>query len=165
MEGETQEAALFLIAFHTVRRIEYFVGNAEPAVVVCSSRNFGWVSKIAFRAGTRHCFTLDDDRSGTLLQRAACCSDQHQVVSRHADDLAGILYTSGTTGRSKGAMLTHGNLLSNAEVLKDYWGWKQGDVLIHALPIFHVHGLFVALHGALGELGVQVHEPETARAG
>jgi malonyl-CoA/methylmalonyl-CoA synthetase len=63
--------------------------------------------------------------------------------------LAAILYTSGTTGRSKGAMLSHGNLLSNAQVLKDYWGWQQGDVLIHALPIFHVHGLFVALHGAL----------------
>jgi malonyl-CoA/methylmalonyl-CoA synthetase len=63
--------------------------------------------------------------------------------------LAAILYTSGTTGRSKGAMLTHGNMLSNALVLKDYWGWKENDVLIHALPIFHVHGLFVALHGAL----------------
>ncbi len=63
--------------------------------------------------------------------------------------MAAILYTSGTTGRSKGAMLTHGNLLSNAKVLKEYWGWKKGDVLIHALPIFHVHGLFVALHGAL----------------
>ncbi|KGF78045.1 hypothetical protein IA69_32890, partial [Massilia sp. JS1662] len=67
-----------------------------------------------------------------------------------ADDLAAILYTSGTTGRSKGAMLTHRNLRSNAEVLKDYWGWRKGaDVLIHALPIFHVHGLFVAIHGAL----------------
>src|SRR5690606_18984802 len=65
------------------------------------------------------------------------------------DDLAAILYTSGTTGRSKGAMLTHRNLLSNAEVLKDYWGWTHGDVLLHALPIFHVHGLFVAIHGAL----------------
>ena len=129
--------------------IEYFIGNAEPAVVVCSSRNFGWVSKLAFQAGTRHVFTLDDDRSGTLLERAAHCSDRHTPVERQPDDLAAILYTSGTTGRSKGAMLTHGNLLSNALVLKDYWGWKPGDVLIHALPIFHVHGLFVALHGAL----------------
>jgi malonyl-CoA/methylmalonyl-CoA synthetase len=129
--------------------IEYFVGNAEPAVVVCTPRNFGWVSKIAFQAGTRHVFTLGEDRSGTLLQRAAACGDRHTPVARQADDLAAILYTSGTTGRSKGAMLTHGNLLSNARVLKDYWGWKPGDVLIHALPIFHVHGLFVALHGAL----------------
>jgi malonyl-CoA/methylmalonyl-CoA synthetase len=133
--------------------IEYFIGNAEPAVVVCTGKNFGWVSKIAFKAGTQYVFTLNDDRTGSLLERAAHCSDQHEVVVRHADDLAAILYTSGTTGRSKGAMLSHGNLLSNAQVLKDYWGWRSaeqgGDVLIHALPIFHVHGLFVAVHGAL----------------
>ena len=129
--------------------IEYFIGNAEPAVVVCSGRNFGWISKLAFKAGTRHVFTLDDDRRGSLLERAAFHGDQHETVRRSSDDLAAILYTSGTTGRSKGAMLTHGNLLSNAQVLKDYWGWAKDDVLIHALPIFHVHGLFVATHGAL----------------
>ena len=129
--------------------IEYFIGNAEPAVVVCTGRNFGWVSKIAFKAGTRHVFTLDDDRTGSLLERAAHHSDRHDVAARAEDDLAAIVYTSGTTGRSKGAMLTHGNMLSNAQVLKDYWGWVTGDVLIHALPIFHVHGLFVAIHGAL----------------
>ena len=129
--------------------IEYFIGNAEPAVVVCSRKNFGWVSKIAFKAGSQNVFTLDDDRTGSLLERAAHCSDQHTIASKSADDLAAILYTSGTTGRSKGAMLSHGNMLSNALVLKDYWGWKPDDVLIHALPIFHVHGLFVALHGAL----------------
>src|SRR4051812_17214591 len=94
--------------------IEYFIGNAEPAVVVCSSRNFGWVSKIAFKAGTRHVFTLDDDRTGSLLERAAHHGDQHEIVRSGADDLAAIVYTSGTTGRSKGAMLTHGNMLSNA---------------------------------------------------
>lgn len=129
--------------------IEYFVGNAEPSVMVCSRKNFGWVSKIAFQAGTQNVFTLDDDRTGSLLERAAHCSDQHTVAEKQVDDLAAILYTSGTTGRSKGAMLSHGNMLSNALVLKKYWGWKPGDVLIHALPIFHVHGLFVALHGAL----------------
>jgi len=129
--------------------IEYFVANAEPAIVVCAAKNFGWISKIAFKAGTRHVFTLNDDRTGSLLERAAPCSDKHVVAQKFPDDLAAILYTSGTTGRSKGAMLTHGNMLSNALVLKDYWGWRQGDVLIHALPIFHVHGLFVALHGAL----------------
>ncbi|MDE2298041.1 MAG: malonyl-CoA synthase [Burkholderiales bacterium] len=129
--------------------IEYFIGNAEPSVVVCTSKNFGWVSRIAFSAGTAHVFTLDDDRSGSLLQRAALHSDRHTPVPRAADDLAAILYTSGTTGRSKGAMLSHGNLLSNARVLKQYWGWQPGDVLIHAVPIFHVHGLFVATHGAL----------------
>ena len=133
--------------------IEYFIGNAEPAVVVCSPKNFGWVSKIAFKAGTQNVFTLGEDRTGSLLERAVHCSDRHTPVRSAPDDLAAILYTSGTTGRSKGAMLSHGNMLSNALVLKDYWGWRTpeqgGDVLIHALPIFHVHGLFVALHGAL----------------
>ncbi|MCC7098669.1 MAG: malonyl-CoA synthase [Rubrivivax sp.] len=129
--------------------IEYFIADAEPAVVVCASRSFGWVSTLAFKLGTRHVFTLDDDRSGTLLGRAALQPDVHEPVHRRSDDLAAIVYTSGTTGRSKGAMLSHGNLLANALVLKDCWGWVPGDVLIHALPIFHVHGLFVAIHGAL----------------
>jgi malonyl-CoA/methylmalonyl-CoA synthetase len=129
--------------------IEYFIGNAEPGVVVCSGKNFGWFSRLAFRAGTQHVFTLNDDRTGSLLQRAAQHSDRHTLAERTADDLAAILYTSGTTGRSKGAMLSHGNLLSNALTLKSYWDWRPGDVLIHALPIFHVHGLFVASHGAL----------------
>jgi len=129
--------------------IEYFIGNAEPSVVVCSGKNFGWISKIAFKAGTQHVFTLNEDRTGTLLDRAAGHGDVHTPAPKRADDLAAILYTSGTTGRSKGAMLTHGNLLSNALTLKSYWGWRPGDVLIHALPIFHVHGLFVASHGAL----------------
>ena len=129
--------------------ISYFIGNAEPAVVVCSPRNFGWVSKIAFTAGTSHVFTLGDDRTGSLLERAAHCSDRHVPAVKADGDLAAILYTSGTTGRSKGAMLSHGNLRSNAAMLKEYWGFRPGDVLIHALPIFHVHGLFVAIHAAL----------------
>ncbi len=127
----------------------YFIGNAAPAVVVCTPKNFGWVSKLAFSASTQYVFTLSDDRTGSLLERAAHCSRKHTAAQCQADDLAAILYTSGTTGRSKGAMLTHGNLLSNAQVLKDYWGWQPGDVLMHVLPIFHVHGLFVAVHGAL----------------
>ena len=131
----------------------YFIANAEPAVVVCASRDFGWLSKIAFRAGTAHVYTLDDDRGGSLLQRAAHHPDVQVPALRAADDVASIIYTSGTTGRSKGAMLSHGNLLSNAQVLKVLWGWRSesegGDVLIHALPLFHVHGLFVASHGAL----------------
>ncbi len=129
--------------------IEYFIGNAEPAVVVCSPKNFAWVSRIAFSAGTQQVFTLGEARDGSLLDRAAHFSDQHEPVARQADDLAAILYTSGTTGRSKGAMLSHGNLLSNARTLKAYWDWQPDDVLVHALPIFHVHGLFVAIHGAL----------------
>ena len=129
--------------------IEYFITNAEPAVVVCTPGHFGWVSKIAFTAGTRYVFTLGDNRNGSLLERAAHHGDTHQPATKAADDVAAILYTSGTTGRSKGAMLTHGNLLSNATMLNQYWGWRADDVLIHALPIFHVHGLFVAIHAAL----------------
>jgi len=129
--------------------LAYFIENARPGVVVCASRSFPWVSKLAFQRGVRNVFTLDDDRSGSLLERAAQHSDHHSVAARRRDDLAAILYTSGTTGRSKGAMLTHGNLLSNARTLHSYWDWRSDDVLIHALPIFHVHGLFVASHGAL----------------
>jgi malonyl-CoA/methylmalonyl-CoA synthetase len=130
--------------------LEYFIANAEPAVVVCAPADFGWVSKLAFKAGTRHVYTLGEDRAGTLLDRAAFHPDEHLPALRAAGDLAAILYTSGTTGRSKGAMLSHGNLLSNARVLHTAWGWETGrDVLVHALPIFHVHGLFVAAHGAL----------------
>ncbi|SEK65982.1 malonyl-CoA/methylmalonyl-CoA synthetase [Roseateles sp. YR242] len=129
--------------------LAYFIGNAEPAVVVCAGKNFGWVSKLAFQSGVPWVFSLNDDRSGTLLDRAQQHSDVFETVPRQPDDLAAILYTSGTTGRSKGAMLSHANLLSNAQVLHQYWGWSSQDVLIHALPIFHVHGLFVASHGAL----------------
>ena len=129
--------------------LEHFIGDAEPAVLVCSQRSFTWLSKLAFQCGVRHVFTLGDDRSGSLLTRAAHCSDQHAVAAVVGDALAAILYTSGTTGRSKGAMLSHANLLSNAQTLKEYWDWRSDDVLIHALPIFHVHGLFVASHGAL----------------
>jgi malonyl-CoA/methylmalonyl-CoA synthetase len=148
----TLRAGLVFLPLNTAYQsteIEYFITNAEPAVVVCSSKNFGWVSKIAFTCGAQSVFSLNDDRTGSLLDRAVHCSDIHSC-SRNTDaDLAAILYTSGTTGRSKGAMLSHGNMLSNAAMLKDYWGWQKGDVLIHALPIFHVHGLFVAIHAAL----------------
>lgn len=135
-------------AYHE-SEVAYFLGDAEPAVVVCDSGNQGWVERIARQAGTAHVLTLDADAGGTLMAAAATCADQQAPVPRQADDLAAILYTSGTTGRSKGAMLTHGNLASNALTLKAYWGWRSDDVLLHMLPIFHVHGLFVASQGAL----------------
>ncbi len=148
----TLRAGLVYLPLNTAyQRAEmgYFISDAEPAVVVCGAPNFGWVAQLAFQAGTRYVFTLNDDRTGSLLDRAAHQSHEHAVVPKSPDDLASVIYTSGTTGRSKGAMLTHRNLLSNAQVLKTAWGWVPGDVLIHALPIFHVHGLFVAIHGAL----------------
>ncbi len=129
--------------------IDYFIGNAEPSLVVCSPANEGWIAPVAERHKVAHLMTLGDDRTGTLLTAAAAMPDRFDTVPRSPDDLAAILYTSGTTGRSKGAMLSHGNLASNARVLHQYWRWRPGDVLVHALPIFHVHGLFVASHGAL----------------
>lgn len=152
----TVRAGFVYLPLNTAYRaseMEYFIGNATPAVVVCSPKNFGWITQIAFRAGTRHVFTLDEPHlgrnSGTLLSRAVHHADHFDTVHRDPDDLAAILYTSGTTGRSKGAMLSHDNLASNIRVLQDAWQWQQGDVLLHALPLFHIHGLFVAAHGAL----------------
>jgi malonyl-CoA/methylmalonyl-CoA synthetase len=148
----TLRAGLVYLPLNTAYQsgeMAYFIEDAKPSVVVCSGRNFGWISKMAFSSGTAHVFTLNDDRTGSLLERAAQFPRTHVVAPCQPHNLAAIIYTSGTTGRSKGAMLSHGNLLSNAQVLKSYWGWKPGDVLIHALPIFHVHGLFVAIHGAL----------------
>ncbi len=133
--------------------MEYFIENASPAVVVCSPKNFGWIAQVAFKSGVSHVFTLDEPHegrnSGSLLSRALHFGDEFDTVQRADDDLAAILYTSGTTGRSKGAMLTHGNLASNIRTLHDAWRWQPGDVLLHALPLFHIHGLFVAAHGAL----------------
>lgn len=133
--------------------MDYFINDATPAVVVCSPQSFGWVSQLAFKAGTAHVFTLDTPHSGknsgSLLSRAAVHSDTFKTAIKNPDDLAAILYTSGTTGRSKGAMLTHHNLASNIQTLQTYWQWQKDDVLLHALPLFHIHGLFVAAHGAL----------------
>jgi malonyl-CoA/methylmalonyl-CoA synthetase len=145
-------AGMVFLPLNTAYRgaeIEYFLKDAEPAVMICSPENLEWVAPLAAAAGCRVVKTLGDARQGSLLPAATPFADTFATVKRKPDDLAAILYTSGTTGRSKGAMLTHENLASNAQTLKDYWHWQKGDVLLHALPIFHVHGLFVALHGAL----------------
>ena len=152
----TVRAGFVYLPLNTAYRaaeMSYFIDDAAPAVVVCAPENFGWVSQIAFKNGTGHVFTLDEPRngrnSGSLLARAAHQNDKFDTVHRDTDDLAAILYTSGTTGRSKGAMLSHGNLAANINVLHQAWHWQAGDVLLHALPLFHIHGLFVAAHGAL----------------
>lgn len=145
-------AGLTFIPLNTAYRageMGYFLQDARPAVVVCDPSSFDWIAPLAEAAGARAVVTLGTQRDGTLLSVATPFPDRHDVQSVGPDQLAAILYTSGTTGRSKGAMLTHKNLQSNAEVLHEAWRWKEGDVLLHALPIFHVHGLFVALHGAL----------------
>ncbi|MBB5203234.1 malonyl-CoA/methylmalonyl-CoA synthetase [Inhella inkyongensis] len=129
--------------------LTHFLSDAEPRMLICAPEAFGRHSSLAFQAGVDWVFTLGQERQGTLLERAAFHSDQHAALPRQANDAAAILYTSGTTGRSKGALLSHGNLLSNARTLLSVWGWQRSDVLVHALPIFHVHGLFVACHCAL----------------
>ena len=152
----TVRAGFVYLPLNTAYRaaeMAYFIENAAPSVVVCSPKNFGWIAQTAFARGTSHIFTLDEPvqgrNSGSLLSRAVHFGDRFETVHRDDDDLAAILYTSGTTGRSKGAMLTHGNLASNIAVLNDVWQWQKGDVLLHTLPLFHIHGLFVAAHGAL----------------
>ena len=129
--------------------IAYFIQDAEPAVVVCMPSRLADVRAIAAGLGTAHVLTLSDDGSGSLIDAAAPHPDEFSTVACEPSSLAAVLYTSGTTGRSKGAMLSHRNLASNALTLHSVWRWRQDDVLLHALPIFHVHGLFVAIHGAL----------------
>jgi len=132
---------------YTVAEVDYFLGDATPAIVVCDPERQVDIKVKAAAAGAKVVLTLDENGQGSLVDQAASHSDSFNTVPRAADDIAAILYTSGTTGRSKGAMLTHDNLSSNALTLERIWQWREGDVLLHALPIFHVHGLFVALHG------------------
>jgi malonyl-CoA/methylmalonyl-CoA synthetase len=128
----------------------YFFENAGPSVIVCDPAQVEWVSRVSAATCRARVLTLAaDGASGSLIDEAVRQPVEFFTVPRAADDLAAILYTSGTTGRSKGAMISHGNLASNALTLHDFWGWTSDDVLIHALPIFHVHGLFVAANGAL----------------
>jgi len=129
--------------------VEYFLGNAEPAVVICRPTDFDWVSALGQQFGIDRIFTLGSERDGTLFERVQKQPESFQTIHRTAGDLAAIIYTSGTTGRCKGAMLTHGNLAANARALHDFWGWTDRDVFLHALPIFHVHGLFISLGPAL----------------
>lgn len=133
---------------YTLAELDYFIGDAEPRLVVVSSAAREGVEKIA-KAHGAIVETLDADGTGTLIDLAGDEPGDFVDAARTADDLAAILYTSGTTGRSKGAMLTHGNLLSNALTLRDYWRVTADDRLIHALPIFHTHGLFVATNVTL----------------
>ncbi|MBS4005839.1 MAG: malonyl-CoA synthase [Afipia sp.] len=128
---------------YTLNELEYFIGDAEPSLIVCDPSKAEGIGKLAAKSGAK-VETLDADGKGSLSDGAANASADFATVPRAGDDLAAILYTSGTTGRSKGAMLTHDNLASNSHSLVDYWRFTQDDVLIHALPIYHTHGLFVA---------------------
>ncbi|MCB1448223.1 MAG: AMP-binding protein, partial [Rhizobiaceae bacterium] len=128
---------------YTLAELDYFIGDAEPRLVVSTPKAADGLCAIAARYGA-HVETLDEAGGGSLMELAAGQEADFRDAERGPDDLAAILYTSGTTGRSKGAMLTHDNLLSNALTLRDHWRFTSADRLIHALPIFHTHGLFVA---------------------
>ena len=133
---------------YTPAEIEYFLGDAKPRVFVCNPKKRDQLAPVADKAGaaieTLGVWRSPDESAGSLSDKALAAGEKFATVERGSEDLAAILYTSGTTGRSKGAMLTHGNLLSNAEVLEKSWRFSADDVLLHVLPIFHTHGLFVA---------------------
>ncbi|MCK1475867.1 malonyl-CoA synthase [Bradyrhizobium sp. 197] len=133
---------------YTLNELDYFIGDAEPSLVVCDPSKAEGLAPIAAKVKAK-VETLGPNGKGSLTEAADKASSEFATVSRANDDLAAILYTSGTTGRSKGAMLTHDNLASNSLALVGYWGFTDKDVLIHALPIYHTHGLFVATNVTL----------------
>jgi len=130
------------------RELEHFFRDAEPRVVVCRPQDLNMVGGLASRCGVESTVTLDNAGEGTLMD-AGVANDHFETVVCRDDDIAAILYTSGTTGKPKGAALSHRNLGSNAVTLHETWGFRENDVLLHALPLFHTHGLFVACHCSL----------------
>jgi len=148
----TLRAGLCFLPLNTAYQrseIEYFLSDAEPAAFVCDPSRIEDYRAIAGKTKVAHLLALDIHGAGSFADGAGRARTEFAEVVLQNDDLAVIIYTSGTTGRSKGAMVTHGNLTSNAAVLKDCWRFTERDVLIHALPVFHVHGLFVAVHPVL----------------
>jgi malonyl-CoA/methylmalonyl-CoA synthetase len=144
---------------YTDTEMAYFVGDAKPAVLVCDPKREAGLSEIA-RANGAHVLTLDAHGEGSLTDSANRQGESFATVHRLPDDLAAILYTSGTTGRSKGAMLTHSNLLSNAKSLVSVWRFTSSDILIHALPTYHTHGLFVATNTVMLASAAMIYLPK-----
>ena len=145
---------------YTLHEMEYFLDDAAPRIVVCAPEKRREMVPLAERFGGATLLTLGADAgSGTLVAAASTEPAEFADVERGAADPAAILYTSGTTGRSKGAVLTHGNLLSNARTLAQLWRFVPADVLVHALPIFHIHGLFVAINTVLAARASLILQP------
>ncbi len=144
---------------YTLNELDYFIGDAEPSLVVCDPSKQAGIAALADNIGAR-VDTLDANGKGSLTEDTAKQKSDFATVPRANDDLAAILYTSGTTGRSKGAMLTHDNLASNSLSLVDYWRFTKDDVLIHALPIYHTHGLFVASNVTLFARAAMIFLPK-----
>ena len=133
-------------AANTLNEVEYFLRDSQPRVIVVRPSEFNAVEPLAKQAGVMHVETLGTDGEGSLTEFAGKCDADFHSVRRDTNSTAAIVYTSGTTGRSKGAMLTRANLASNALALAEAWRFSENDVLLHALPLFHIHGLFVAIN-------------------
>src|SRR3990167_1528932 len=135
---------------YTSDELNYFVKDANPALIVCDPSNVENVRLLNLRSNCdRLVHTLDNQEQGTLRDLCDLQCNEFFPIDTSADDVAVILYTSGTTGKPKGAMITHGGLLNNALALNQVWKMTNEDVVLHALPLFHVHGLFFACHTAL----------------
>ncbi|MET0986599.1 MAG: malonyl-CoA synthase [Steroidobacteraceae bacterium] len=134
---------------YQAQEVKYFLGDACPRVFVCVPQRGFELRRVGTECGVEQVLTQGTQADGCVVEQTQRTSPLGCIAQRAPEDLASICYTSGTTGRSKGAMITHGNLLSNAETLVQLWGFTSGDVLLHALPLYHIHGLFVALHCAL----------------
>lgn len=154
-----QRGAIFipLNTAYTAQELAFFIGDAEPKLVVCDPAQVPNVAAAASTSGAA-VLTLAANGHGSLTE--AFPPPQWEVVERAEDDLAAILYTSGTTGKPKGAMLSHGNLASNASALRDFWRFSENDVLLHALPIYHAHGLFIACNVVLLAGGSMIFLPK-----
>ena len=150
--GALRAGAVFvpLNTAYTIAELEYYIGDAQPRIVVCAPGRLAAILPVAQKLGVTHVVTLGGAESGgSLAERADHCDDLCPSVECDAADVAAIIYTSGTTGRAKGAMLTHGNLATNAFSLKACWRFTARDILLHTLPLFHIHGLFVAVNVTL----------------